>query len=115
PALRRRSTQLALDPHPELPSPVEPTLVADVDVDDVVARIRASGAVAVHADIDASGGHPTLVGLGLAAGERVWYLPTPEDVPPAIAEVLRDDQIRKTAHDAKTARRALRRAGADLG
>ena len=114
-AARGGQMQLGLETPPAITSPVETTLVADVDVDDVVARIRASGAVAVHADIDASGGHPTLVGLGLAAGERVWYLPTPEDVPPAIAEVLRDDQIRKTAHDAKTARRALRRAGADLG
>src|SRR5438445_506128 len=106
-AARGGQMQLGLETPPAITSPAETTLVADVDVDDVVARIRASGAVAVHADIDASGGHPTLVGLGLAAGERVWYLPTPEDVPPAIAEVLRDDQVRKTAHDAKTARRAL--------
>jgi len=36
-------------------------------------------------------------------------------VPGPIAALLRDEAIAKTAHDAKTARRALRRSGADLG
>jgi DNA polymerase-1 len=65
--------------------------------------------------MDLAGRHPLLVGLGLAAGDRAWYLPTPEGLPSEIATILADPSIEKTAHDAKTARRALRRAGADLG
>src|SRR5207302_4747109 len=64
--------------------------------------------------MDTSGRHPLLLGLGLAAGERAWYVPTPDGVPGPIAELLLDETVGKTAHDAKTARRALRRAGADL-
>ena len=44
----------------------------------------------------------------MAVGERAWYLPTIGGVPPSIAAILADSKIRKTAHDAKTARRALR-------
>src|SRR5207245_4784478 len=80
----------------------------------VARAVRAAGALAIHADVDTSGRHPALVGIGLAVGDRAWYLPTPDDVPTPIAAVLLDDTIPKTAHDAKTARRALRRAGADL-
>ena len=40
---------------------------------------------------------------------------TTEGVPAAIARLLEDDAVQKIAHDAKTARRALRRSGADLG
>src|SRR5207237_9994003 len=61
-----------------------------------------------------SGRRPLLVGRGLAAGERAWYVPTPEGVPPPMPELLLDETVGKPAHDAKTARRALRRAGADL-
>jgi DNA polymerase-1 len=67
----------------------------------------------VHADVEIKR-HPDLIGLGLAIGERAWYLPTGSGVPTAIADVLADPKVRKTAHDAKTARLALRRAGADL-
>src|SRR5207302_6263650 len=76
--------------------------------------LRKAGAFGVHADVDASGRHPLLIGLGLATGEHAWYVPTPDGVPGPIAAVLQDPKIAKTAHDAKTARRALRRAGADL-
>src|SRR5437867_10582820 len=106
--------QLGLEPAPAVAPPVETALVADVDVDVVASDLRRAGAFAIHADADTSGRHPLLVGLGLAAGERAWYLPTPDGVPAPIAEVLRDEKIAKTAHDAKTARRALRRAGADI-
>jgi DNA polymerase-1 len=106
--------QLGLEPAPATAPPVETSLVADVDADQVAAELRNAGTFAVHADIDASGRHPLLIGLGLAAGDRAWYVPTPDGVPAAIANVLLDDEISKTAHDAKTARRALRRAGADI-
>jgi DNA polymerase-1 len=107
--------QLGLDTPPAVAPPVETKLVADVDADSIARAVRGAGAVAIHADVDASGRHPALAGIGLATADRAWYVPTPEDVPASIAEVLRDDAIAKTAHDAKTARRALRRAGADLG
>src|SRR4029077_13087396 len=85
------------------------------DADSVAREVRTLGTLAVHADTDLSGRHPALVGLGLAAGERAWYVPTPEGVPAAIANLLEDAAVQKIAHDAKTARRALRRSGADLG
>src|SRR6267378_1342485 len=106
--------QLGLEPAPTVAPPVETALVADVDADQVAAELRTTAAFAVHADVDLSGRHPLLVGLGLAAGERAWYLPTPDGVPAPIAALLMDENVVKTAHDAKTARRALRRAGTDL-
>jgi DNA polymerase I len=106
--------QLGLEPAAASAPPVETALVADVDAHRVAAELRKAGAFAVHADVDASGRHPLLVGLGLAAGERAWYVPSPDGVPGPIAAVLLDENVAKTAHDAKTARRALRRAGTDL-
>src|SRR5207245_229452 len=114
-AARGGQLQLGLEAAPPVAPPVETALVADIDADEVATELRRVGTFAVHADVDASGRHPLLVGLGLAAGERAWYLPTPDGVPGSIAAVLLDDRIAKTAHDAKTARRALRRAGADIG
>ena len=111
----RGQLTLGLDTGPAVAPPVETALVADVDADLVARALRDAGAVAVHADVDTSGRHPALVGIGLAVADRAWYLPTPDGVPGPIAAVLLDDSITKTAHDAKTARRALRRAGADLG
>ena len=111
----RGQLSLGLEAASAVAPPVETALVADVDADAVARELRAVGAVAVHADVDATGRHPALVGLGLAAGERAWYLATPDGVPSPIAALLRDEAIAKTAHDAKTARRALRRSGADLG
>ena len=111
----RGQLSLGLEAMSAVAPPVETALVADVDADAVARELRAVGAVAVHADVDATGRHPALVGLGLAAGERAWYLATPDGVPGPIAALLRDEAIAKTAHDAKTARRALRRSGADLG
>jgi DNA polymerase-1 len=106
--------QLGLEPAPAVAPPVETALVADVDADQVAKELRKAGAFAVHADTDAAGRHPLLIGLGLAAGERAWYVPTPDGVPGPIVAVLLDETVGKTAHDAKTARRALRRAGADI-
>jgi DNA polymerase-1 len=106
--------QLGLEPASGVASPVETALVADVDADQVAAELRKGGAFAIHADVDTTGRHPLLVGLGLAAGERAWYVPTPDGVPGPIAALLLEENVVKTAHDAKTARRALRRAGTDL-
>jgi DNA polymerase-1 len=107
--------QLGLEPSGgSAPRPPDAALVADADADQVAAELRTAGAFAVHADVDPSGRHPSLIGLGLAAGERAWYVPTPDGIPGSLAAVLLDEEIAKTAHDAKTARRALRRAGADI-
>ena len=104
----------APQPPGSAPRPPDVALVADVDTDQVAKELRRAGAFAVHADVDLSGRHPLLVGLGLAAGDRAWYVPTPDGVPGPVAAVLRDESVPKTAHDAKTARRALRRAGTDI-
>ena len=88
-------------------------VAAPEDAAGVAARLRAAPSVTVHADVDA-GRHPVLLGLGLAAGDDAWYVSTISGVPAPIAAVLADETIPKIAHDAKTARRALRRAGAEL-
>jgi DNA polymerase-1 len=113
--VRGGQLQLGLDAAPAVAPPVATALVAEGDAEAVARQLREAGALAIHADVDTSGRHPALVGIGLAAAERAWYVATPDGVPPAIAAVLRDESVAKTAHDAKTARRALRRAGADLG
>src|SRR5712691_11052232 len=68
--------QLGLEAAPAVAPPVETALVADVDADQVAGELRRAGAFAVHADVDLTGRHPLLVGLGVAAGERAWYMPT---------------------------------------
>src|SRR3989454_5622267 len=74
------------------PPDVDTALVADVDTDQVAQELRRAGAFAVHADVDLSGRHPLLVGLGLAAGDRAWYVPTPDGVPGPGAAVRRDER-----------------------
>ena len=54
------------------------------------AQLRAAASVAVHADVDV-GRHPMLLGLGLAAGDDAWYVPTISGVPAPIAAVLADE------------------------
>ena len=110
-----RPGQLSLGLEPEAPAsvPVETTLVGATEAENIAEAARAAGAIAIHADVDVKR-HPDLIGLGLAVGERVWYLPTSGGVPETLASVLADTNVRKTVHDAKTARRALRRAGAEL-
>src|SRR3981081_2865021 len=79
----------------------------------VAARLRSAASVAAHADVDV-GRHPLLLGLGLAAGADAWYVSTTTGVPAPIAWLLADAPVAKVVHDAKTARRALRRANAEL-
>ena len=112
PAARPGQLALGLDPEPTS-APAVATRVAPEDAAGVAARLRAAPSVTVHADVDA-GRHPVLLGLGLAAGDDAWYMSTISGVPAPIAAVLADETIPKIAHDAKTARRALRRAGAEL-
>src|SRR5207249_3434070 len=113
PAARPGQLALGLDPEPTSAPAVATRVVAPEDAAGVAARLRAAPSVTVQADVDA-GRHPVLLGLGLAAGDDAWYVSTISGVPVPIAAVLADETIPKIAHDAKTARRALRRAGAEL-
>ncbi|MBM4421532.1 MAG: DNA polymerase I, partial [Chloroflexi bacterium] len=73
-----------------------------------------AGSFALFADVAAER-HPRLLGLAFAAeGIDPHYLPLPGAPPEPITALLRDPALRKSVHDAKTARRALRRVGADL-
>jgi len=100
-------------PTPAAAPPVEVALVADPDVAALASRLRAAGTFALFADVDADR-HPRLLGLGLAAGDDAWYLPLGGTLPPALADLLADPATGVVVHDAKVARRALRRHGADL-
>ena len=101
---------------PAGPPAVDVALLTEVDVAAVAARLRARGSFALFADV-VEGRHPRLAGLGLAAGEEAFYLPLLPplgSVPAPLAALLADASVAKSVHDAKTARLALRRAGADL-
>jgi DNA polymerase-1 len=113
PAARPGQLALGLEPEPNTAPPVDTELIDAHTAQSVAALAREAGAIALHADVEIKR-HPDLIGLGLAIGERAWYLPTGPGVPKAIAQLLADPAVRKTAHDAKTARLALRRAGAEL-
>ena len=105
--------QLSLGLAGPVPAPVDIALLADADAASYLRRARAAGRIAVFADVD-SEREPRLLGLGLALDETCCYLAAGGPLPPAIVELLGDPRIGKLVHDAKTARRALRRAGADL-
>ncbi|HKW79014.1 MAG TPA: DNA polymerase I, partial [Candidatus Limnocylindria bacterium] len=113
PAARPGQLALGLDPEPTAAPPVDTTLIGETEAENVAGAARAAGVMALHADVEVKR-HPDLVGLGLAIGEKAYYLPTPSGLPASLAAVLADPKVRKTAHDAKTARVALRRAGVEL-
>ncbi|HET8569550.1 MAG TPA: DNA polymerase I [Candidatus Limnocylindria bacterium] len=105
---------LGLDAPAAVPeAAVETRLAAEGDALALAASFGSRGEVALFVDVEAER-HPRLVGLALAAGDDIAYLPIAGNVPSEIAEILRDPNVPKSVHDAKTARRALRRAGADL-
>jgi DNA polymerase-1 len=114
-AARPGQLALGLDPAPAVVTPVDTALLGATEAENIAALARAAGALALHADVEVKR-HPDLIGLGIAIGDRAWYLPagSPPSIPAPLAEVLGDERVRKTAHDAKTARLALRRAGAEL-
>jgi len=105
--------QLSLGLTPPAQAPVEIALLADADAASYLTRAREAGRIAIFADID-SEREPRLLGLGLALEDACSYLAVGETLPAPIVEMLGDPGIGKLVHDAKTARRALRRAGADL-
>ena len=105
--------QLSLGLSGPVPAPVDIALLADADAPSYLVQARAAGRIGLFADVD-SEREPRLLGLGLALEESCCYLAVGGALPPAIIELLGDPRIGKFVHDAKTARRALRRAGADL-
>ena len=105
--------QLSLGLSGPVAAPVDVALLLDADAAAYAARARAAGRIGIFADVDAER-EPRLLGLGLAIEERCCYLAVGEGLPPPIAALLADPEIGKAVHDAKTARRALRRAGTDL-
>jgi DNA polymerase-1 len=113
PPASRGGGQLSLGLTPPVQAPVEVALLADADAVRYLARAREAGRIAVFADVD-SERQPRLLGLGLALEDACCYLAVGETLPAPIVELLGDPGIGKLVHDAKTARRALRRAGADL-
>ena len=114
PAIRGGQLSLGIEPAPPAPESEIPTrLLLEADLAETVAALRRRAPFGVFADVDQSR-HPRLVGIGLGADDGALYLPVGRSVPAPLAELLRDPSVRKTSHDAKTARRALRRAGADL-
>ena len=114
-AMGQGQLRLGLEPAAPVPqSDVATRLVLEADLAEVVSTLRRRGSFGLFADVDTAR-HPRLVGIGLAADDGAYYLPVGAAVPKALADLLRDERVHKSAHDAKTARRALRRAGADLG
>ncbi len=112
-AARPGQLSLGLEPEAPVAAAVDTTLIGATESENVADAARATGWLAIHADVDLKR-HPDLVGLGLTVGDRAWYLPASAGVPESVASVLTDPKIRKTVHDAKTARRALRRGGVEL-
>ncbi len=102
---------LGLAPPPSAP-PGETQLLLDADTAALARDLKAAGSFALYADVE-TGRHPRLLGLALATSARAYYLPVPGALPAPIADLLRDGSLAQSAHDAKTARRALRRIGAD--
>ena len=104
---------LGLEPAPR-EGPETRTDVLDGDrLPSVLRELRAAGTFALYADVE-PGRHPMLVGLGLSAGDGSWYLPIDGRLPHDVDALLHDGSLAIVVHDAKTARRALRRMGADV-
>ena len=113
PVQSSRGGQLSLGLTSPVAAPVEIALLADAGAADYLIKAREAGRIAIFADVDTERS-PRLLGLGLALEESCCYLPIGETIPAPIVELLGDPRVGKLVHDAKTARRALRRAGADL-
>ena len=113
PAAPAGTGQLSLGLTAPVSAPVDVSLLAEADAAEYLARARDAGRIAIFADVDTERS-PRLLGLGFALEETCCYLAVGGTVPVPIVELLADPRIGKLVHDAKTARRALRRAGADL-
>src|SRR5713226_615346 len=113
PPARPGQLALGLDTAPAVAPPVDTTLASPAEAADVARRLLAAGRFAIHADVEI-GRQPALVGLGVALDDLAWYFSVSAGLPEPIMALLADASVAKIAHDAKTARRALRRAAAEL-
>ena len=113
PLARAGQLSLGLEPTAGEAPPVPTNVLEEANIATAVRDLRAAGTIAVFADVE-QGRHPALLGLGLAADDACWYLPVSGRVPADVDALLRSEDVRIVAHDAKTTRRALRRAGSDL-
>ncbi len=95
------------------PAPLPTNVLGADDLASAARALRAAAPIAVFADVEQVR-QPRLVGLGLAAGDASWYLAVEGGVPPEIDALLQGGDVPFVVHDAKTARRALRRSGSDL-
>jgi len=101
---------------PAGPPAADVALLTEADVAAVAARLRARGSFALFADV-VEGRRPRRPRARARPGEEAFYLPLLPlggGVPSPLAALLTDASVTKSVHDAKTARLALRRAGADL-
>ena len=114
PPARPGQLSLGLDPAPAVAPPVATTLVGARSADAVAAELRAAARASRCTPTSTSDATRSCSASASSAGDDAWYVPTTSGVPAPIASVLADETIAKIAHDAKTARRALRRAGAEL-
>ncbi len=113
PPARPGQLALGLDTAPAVAPPVDTAHASPAEAADVARRLRAAGRFAIHADVEI-GRQPALVGLGVALDDVAWYFSASAGLPEPIMALLADASVAKIAHDAKTARRALRRARAEL-
>jgi DNA polymerase-1 len=111
---RTGQLSLGLEPAPSEAPAVPTNVLEDARIGATMSDLRKAESVAVFADIE-PGRQPALAGLGLATETECWYLPVSGRVPADVDALLRDATVRIVVHDGKTARRALRRAGSDLG
>ena len=109
-----RPGQLSLGLEPS--GPVAQAVPTEIlDARGLVATVRTlakAERIAVYADIEAAR-QPRLVGVGFSDGVASSYLPVADRVPRELDAFLRNPPVRLVVHDAKTARRALRRSGTD--
>ena len=110
---RTGQLSLGLEPAPAPATAVPSDLLDAASLAPAIRALRRADRVAFYADVDV-GRHPRLMGIGLSGGGSSSYLPVGDGVPAELDALLRDPSVRIVVHDAKTARRALRRSGSDL-
>ncbi|MEK7285571.1 MAG: 5'-3' exonuclease H3TH domain-containing protein, partial [Chloroflexota bacterium] len=78
---------LGIEPATAAAPAIESTVVGSADAAEQARELRRAGSFAIHADVD-EGRHPMLAGLGIAAGERSWYVPVEGRVSPELDALL---------------------------
>ena len=92
--------------------PVPTEIVDEGGLVSATRAMRAAERLAIHADVE-TGRHPRLVGVGVSDGTSSVYLPVSSGVPRSLDAFFHNAPAHLVVHDAKTARRALRRSDTD--